>query len=140
MDNEGRERSPYHGVWVICTIMIAVPLVLFAIVYYAMRAKGSETIYACLHTSLALGFALGSLVHLSFAIVGLFRGTFSVVINRWADFFANAKISFKCAVGWHWQSIKQDGIVFWLYLIIIVATAVVAVNSTFNVLEYYQFL
>lgn len=137
MEYEGKEKSPYHGVWIVCAVMIIVPFVFFGVLYWAMSANSSETPYACLYTSLSIGFALGSLTHLSFVIVGLFRGTFAVVINRWVEFFANAKISVKGAFRWYWQSVKHDGIVFWLYFVIIVATLVVTINSGINILTYY---
>ena len=68
------------------------------------------------------GVGCGFLFQMGCVIAGLFKGTFKVVVARVKEFFSNLSVNFKFAIKYYWENIKSEGIVFWIYFLIIGST------------------
>jgi hypothetical protein len=69
----------------------------------------------------------------SFIIAGGLKNSFSIVQERWADFIENLKISFGFALKDFFTHIKNEGMVFWLYILVMIIQLVTA-SHCFKVL------
>ena len=122
MEYEGKEQKPYKGVLGSSLLLIAIPTFLFLLVFLVVKKYGNLPIDITTHFSMMIGIGCGLLFQLSCALCGLFRGTFKVVINRVKTFFSNLTINVKFAFKYYWEDIVTEGIVFWIYFIIIGST------------------
>ena len=52
-------------------------------------------------------------------IAGIFKGTIVVIIKRIKEFFETLNISFKLAIKSYFDNVKEDGLVFYIYFIIV---------------------
>ena len=68
------------------------------------------------------------------------KGTFKVVINRVKNFFSNLTINFKFAIKYYWDDIKTEGVVFWIYFLIVGTTfAFTLVGIINSYLVYFNY-
>lgn len=134
MEYQGKEKSTYYGVWQSCLLLIIVPIAMYFFFNWVFKSFGmpAEERKYC---ALAFGFLIGSLFSLSCALAGLFKGTFTVIKNRISEFFGNLSISFKFACRYYWENIKEYGVVFWIFFIIIGATIGTCVYSFIKYFE-----
>ena len=121
MEENGKNVSPYKGVFLTAFFLIVAPL------FFSFTLDifiGNDTQIEIL-TIIVFGFGMGILFDLGCIIAGLMTGTFSIVKARVADFFDDLVVSFKFAVQSYFNNIKENGIVFWIYLSIMAATVVI---------------
>lgn len=119
MEYTGKNKSPYYGVWQTCLLLIIVPIALFAGIYFIFEKYQNYSKIINCYGAMGIGFGVGSLFHISCIIAGLFKGLFSIVINRIAEFFSNLSISFKFAFKLYIEDLKTNGMVFWIYFVIV---------------------
>ena len=119
MEHQGKKQSPYHGVIQTCLLLISVPLILFLIIYLIFDKYQNLPQTTNLYGAMGIGFGVGVLFHISCVIAGLFKGLFAIVVRRFAEFFDNLSISFKFAIKLYYEDLKENGMVFWIYFIII---------------------
>ena len=120
MEENGRKVSPYKGVLLISFLLIIVPIIFYLItrlVIFKFQSSLSNDIKE--FSSLALGLGLGFVFHLACIISGLFKGTLKVIFKRIKEFFETLNISFKLAIKSYVDNIKEDGLVFWIYFVIV---------------------
>ena len=122
MEHEGKTRSPYKGVLGSSLLLIGIPILLFIFVYLVINKVSHDDAITNLHTSLMFGFGCGFLFQLTCVLSGLFKGTFKVVKDRVKTLFENLAINFKFAMSCYWEDIKSEGVVFWIYFLIIGST------------------
>ena len=137
MEYEGKEVSPYKGVIGSCILLILFPLVIYGIFYATISNLQNLGPVQTNNAALGLGFGVGFIFHISCIIAGLFKGTLKVVINRVKTFFENLSLSKKLAFRCYWDDIKSEGIVFWIYFIIIFANALVSVYGLYSFFAIY---
>lgn len=138
MEYDNSNKSPYHGMWIACMIMIAVPLALFALVTYVLNNFSPHTQAVNDSTAKAIGFGLGSVFHLTCIVCGAFRESFRVVIKRIAEFFENLTISVKFAFQDYWWNIKHYGVVFWGYFIIMAVCLSICIDGVRDFLTIWR--
>lgn len=121
--NDGVKKNPYKGIIIICILLIAVPIGLYFLFKEVIFSnQGQYSSYLNNASAICLGFGVGFIFQMSCVIGGLFRGSFSVVVKRVFNFFADLTISFKYAIRMYWDDIVENGVVFWIILPIILAT------------------
>lgn len=116
-------------------IMIVCPSVMFIIFYYLLKPsspKGMEV-----YTPLMFSFGVTTIFNISCIMNGLFKETFSIVVERLKNFFSNAPLSFKFAVETYFYELKTGGIMFWVYLFIFLGEMALFIVGLTNCLTYY---
>lgn len=119
---EHKNKSPYHGVPVVCFFMIAVPITLYFIfkgIFFNSQTMHSDQLNEA--TARTVGFGIGVLFHLSLIVCGVLHESFLAVVNRVAEFFDNWKISFKFACSCYGDQIREGGVAFWILFGVMVA-------------------
>ena len=124
MEYQGKNKSPYYGVWQSSLLLIAVPIVLFFFFKGIFDLEGKLTSEQIIHSSLFFGCGVASIFQLSCVLAGLFKGTFVVVVERLKELFGNLPISFRFAMKHYWENVKSEGIVFWIYFDILTITLI----------------
>lgn len=132
--------SPYHGVWVVALLLCAVPAVFALVIWLALSTYQPQ--YETMNgpTALCIGFGLGSVFHLSCIVVGMLRKPFRAVAFRVSEFFQNLACSPGFAFREYWEDVKQDGVAFDIYLLIILGTFGCAVANLMVALERLKLL
>lgn len=122
MEYEGKNKSPYYGVWQTALLLTAAPF-LMTLFFKAIFDKYSKmTDPQILFSAMAFGCGVAFMFQLTCIIAGLFKGTLTVVIKRLKEFFGNLSISAKFAFKYYFENIKEEGIVFWIFFVIIGST------------------
>ena len=119
MEHEGKNQRPYKGVLLSSLILIGVPALLFLIVFLVVKKYGHMAKDITLYFSMMIGIGCGLLFQVSCVLCGLLKGTFKVVVNRVKNFFSNLSVNFKFAFKYYIEDIKTDGVVFWIFFLII---------------------
>ena len=135
--NDGVKKNPYKGIIIICILLIAVPIGLYFLFKKVIFTNQGQYSYLNNASAICLGFGVGFIFQMSCVIGGLFKGSFSVVVKRVFNFFADMTISFKYAIRMYWDDIVENGVVFWIIFPIIVATLCIALYYGF---EFVAFL
>ena len=123
MDFEGKNKSPYKGVLLTSILLLTIPLVFSFFIDLFMDSKTLINRY----TIFVFGFGFGILFQLSCVIAGIMKDAFAVVKARIYSFFEDVQISVKYAFEAYLDDIKVNGIVFWIYLSIMILTVVLFV-------------
>ena len=116
-------------------ILIFVPILLYILLYFIIKPSTPPAIVV--HSTMMFSFGVTTLFNLSCIIAGLFKGTFIVVVRRIRDFFENLTISFKFAIKSYIVDLKEGGITFWIYFLIIVLDVILFAIGLVNCLDYY---
>lgn len=123
---EHKEKSPYHGVFVASFFMILVPILLYLLISGAINLlKPATPVAERVATAKMIGCGSGFLFHLTLIIVGVMKDAFRAVINRICNFFENLKFNFKLAWTCYWEEVKETGVAFWIFLVIMIVNFVV---------------
>ncbi len=138
MEYDSSNKSPYHGMWASCSVMIIFPVGLYFLFTYYINEFQDFPKAMNDATAQALGFGLGTLFHLSCAVCGAFRDSFRVVTKRLAEFFDNLTISVKFAFKGYWWNIKENGVAFWIYFVIMLVCFCICVDGLRDFLALWQ--
>ena len=123
-----------------CFTCLLLPLgtILFCfIIYLAFDKLSSGPEFANLYYGLAFGCSTSFIFMLAFAVAGGLKNSFNIVVRRWMDFFESLQISFKYAVSEFFEQLKDEGMVFWLYILIMVVQVAVACYGFSVLIEYF---
>ena len=137
MEYQGKNKSPYKGVFGTCLIMTVIPIALYFIVYLIVTKFTNQPKQLNVNFSLMIGVGCGFIFQLSCVLAGLLKGTFSVVINRVKEFFSNLTINFKFAIKYYWDDIKSEGVVFWIYFLLMGTTLTFFLIGLINSYIFY---
>lgn len=132
MEWENTEKSPYHGIVVSCIMLVVLPIivtVLFNILFQKLENFNEDFNKSAAY---AIGCGVGTLFHLICILNGLLKKPFNVVKERVSEFIEDFSISKKMAFRGWLDSVKHDGIVFWIYISIMVACFVIVIINIFN--------
>lgn len=126
----GKNKNPYKGMLVSIFFMCLPSAALFFIIY--MCAKNFYDSDYSFILAAAFGLLVGFLGHIMMCIMGLFKGEFKAVVKRIAHFFSNVKVSFKFALTFYWEDLKEDGINFWVF------SSIILTNIALCAMAWYQ--
>ena len=132
MEYQGKEKSPYYGVWQSAVILTIVPIAVTLFFYWVIGKYSNMNDQQVLYSSIAFGCGVAFLFQLMCIIAGLFKGTLKVVINRLKEFVSNLSISAKFAFTYYFENIKSEGIVFWIFFVIIGTTLFMTLFGVFS--------
>ena len=132
MEYVGKNKSPYYGVFLSSLLLIIVPILSFLLFFSIMNRYPDLNDQEVIYTSLFFGCGVAWIFQCSCVLAGLLKGTFKVVIDRLKEFFGNLSISIKFAFKYYWENIKSEGVVFWIYFIIINSTLALAIYGGVN--------
>lgn len=93
--------------------------------------------YIDFYYGFGFGCAAGFIFMLSFAVSGGMENASQIELERWVELFKDFKVSVKFALGNFFQHIKDEGIAFWLYIILMVAQVGVAYYCISNLITIY---
>lgn len=130
-----KHYSPYHGVWVTVLVLIGVPVILSLVVWSALQFAQPAYEHLNMPTALCVGFGMGFLYHMSCVITGLLREPFRATAFRISEFFQNLACSPGFAIREYWEDVKSDGIVFIIYLSIILGCLACCLINLSSALE-----
>jgi len=132
--------SPYHGVWAVVLMLSIVPIALTWVIGLVLAVYQPHM--SALNTASArfVGCGLGSIFHLACIIGGLLRDSFHTLCFRISEFFANLACSVSFAFQSYWDDMKQDGVVFDIYLLIILLTLANALYNLQVALKLLHFI
>lgn len=140
MDEMGREKSPWEGFWVICGVMIFMPLLFRFIVGSVMRGGFGLVMQELNQISArAVGLCLGTVFHLGCLVSGVFTPSFKIVTTRLKEFFETLTYAPKIAVSEYWWNLKQTGFAFWVYMAIMAGNVWIWVNDLITFVELYKY-
>ena len=91
------------------------------------------------YTIFVFGFGFGILFQLSCVIAGIMKDAFAVVKARIYSFFEDVQISVKYAFEAYLDDIKVNGIVFWIYLSIMILTVVLFVLGLKELMTFIHY-
>lgn len=140
MEQMGKEKSPYHGVLINCIFLSGVPTFFYLLVRSVIMKYQDFEYDFNNYSSMVIGFGAGFLFQISCVVAGLTKGTFSVVVRRVANLFEDLSVSFRFAIKFYISDIKENGIVFWIYFLLIgscLATTVAALVLLLTKYSYY---
>lgn len=122
-------KGPYHGVIVCCLILILGPILLTLFLKHFINIwehKPSEINHL---TAIVLGYGVGCLMDISYILLGFMNKPFQAVKIRIKELIEDLKISKKLALKGYIFNIKEEGIVFWIYLIIMIITFWITIKT-----------
>ena len=111
-------------------VLVLIGTALFSLMIYYLFDKlsnGPES--ANIYYGFGFGSSAGFLFMISFIIAGGLKNSFSIVLERWSDFIENLQISFGFAIKDYFTHIKDEGMVFWLYILVMIIQLLVASHS-----------
>ncbi len=136
--NPEKTKSPYYGVFSSSIFLIgftALMIFIFDLIFHKLAGlQGLERRYS----ALCFGSLVGDMFYISCCIAGLLKGKFKVVVNRIKEFKENLAISFKFAIKYYWENIKEEGIAFWIYFIVIFANFALTIYSFTRYFEIFN--
>ena len=138
MEHFGKEKSPYHGVVLSSIFLVIIPLFLFWLFRTLMLKYQNYPVDFTTISALTLGFGVGFIFQFSCVIAGLMKGTFQAVLKRAINFFDNISISPKLAFKCYLADLKEYGVVFWIYFILIGSTLATTVLSALYLFENFN--
>ncbi len=129
------KKSPYHGMWVILSMLIVVPI-LFCLIIWACAQKFQSHFPEQLNkvSALAIGCGAGSLFHLLCVISGCMTGGYNAMKTRLSNYRDNLQITKQYAKDMYKMDLKEYGVVFWILLTVIIANFVVFAIYAFKML------
>ncbi len=125
-----QNKTPYRG-RILVILALIVPSVICTWILYSVIMEyqskyGQELNWA---TAKVAGCGIGIVFHFSCWVGGVFSRDFAVVRNRLKELVSDLSISAKLAFTWYLEDIKINGLIYWAYIIIIVANVAVFVDA-----------
>ena len=129
MEHDSKRKSPYKGVAIVCFFLIALPIICYLVIYGAFnnfRANNPSDSENRL-TAFVFATGIGIFFHLSVAISGTFKEAKTAVKERMAEFRENLYLSLWFAIQSYLYDMKKNGIVYLIYMVIVLTNAVLCV-------------
>jgi len=116
-------RAPFRGIIPTALLLIAVPVVFIIIIKDTLALIYPGLTYVNDPSARFVGSTMGALFHLSCLISGALRPAIQSFKFRFSEFFQNLRCSVGFAFSCYWDDIRQDGMAFDLYLVIMLVNA-----------------
>lgn len=130
--NESEYQSPYKGILIGLSFVIGAPIATYFFIYTLLEWNDYHKQVEL--TARVIGSGIGVCLHLGMIIQGMLSDSWRVVKNRVCEFFANLTIGIGFAIGQYFRDLKQNGIVFILYMVPISVCFVIFIIALINVL------
>lgn len=138
MNNDERNRSPYKGFIASCLFLIIIPLILYFLVFSSIkRFDKSMSDDMKIYSSMMFGFGAGTILNISYMLIGVLKTDFQIVMKRIGNFISNLFISPKIAVICYKSELKEGGAAFWGYFIIMVIYFVLFLIGLRECVQFY---
>lgn len=124
--------------WVVVLLLLSVPAAIFAVVYAICCSKIVGRADEAYGAAVFFSGLIGVLFDAMLLITGVFSDGFAALKNRWKDFFSDLGIDLKLAVSGYIESLKSDGVVFFVYFAIVAATCVWLAYGTELCVEFVR--
>ena len=124
-----QSQKPYRGFIPTCIALIGVPLLFFLLIRLWVNAGTPFPLPQNQRFAQGVGFGLGTVFHLSCIVAGAFTEPFLLLQRRIVDFFENLTVSPSLAFRCYAQDIRDDGVTFTVYFLIMLSCFVLAVNG-----------
>lgn len=124
-----QQPRPYRGFLVTCIALIGIPLLFVLLIRLWINAGTPFPLPKNQSFAIGVGFGLGTVFHLSCIVAGAFTEPFLLLKRRIVDFFENLAVSPSLAFRCYLQDIRDDGVTFTVYFLIMLACFVLAVNG-----------
>ena len=136
MEHLGKEKKPYHGIWIPFILMLILPAGVFCLLYFVItRYQSGSTAYA-FSISLALSFLVGFLFAISCLIAGFLHDQFVALAVRIKDTHDYYGLLTKEGIKYYFgEFIHDGGPIVWIFFIITIALAVV---SAIDFVQFFQ--
>ena len=137
MEHNGKEKKPYNGMAIICIILTILPVAIFILFYNViMRWQPKQPYELNLASAQALGFGTGLMLQACFALSGAFQECKQVVKDRMSEFKDNASLSLGFAIKNYFKDMKEGGIAYLVYMVLIITTAILTIDGLITAIAY----
>ena len=122
----------------ITCLFITIDTILFSCLLYLIFDKAKELpTHVNWYYGFGFGCATGFLFMICFIIAGGMKNSTHILIERWVDFFENLRISLGFAFSSLFTHIKNEGMAFWLYILLMAAQIGVSYYCLANLAALY---
>lgn len=137
MEHNGKEKKPYNGMGIICIILTVLPVAIFILFYNViMRWQPNQPYELNLASAKALGFGVGLMLQACFALSGAFQESKQAVKDRMSEFRDNASLSLGFAIKNYLKDMKEYGIAYLVYMVLIIITAILTIDGLVTAIAY----
>ena len=137
MEHNGKEKKPYNGMGIICIILTVLPVAIFILFYNViMRWQPNQPYELNLASAKALGFGVGLMLQACFALSGAFQESKQAVKDRMSEFRDNASLSLGFAIKNYLKDMKEYGIAYLVYMVLIIVTAILTIDGLVTAIAY----
>ena len=139
MEHEGKKKKPYHGIWIPFLAILIVPTIAYIIFYNVIKLNfvAEDTIH--IHTALFFAGAVGFVFDIICVLSGFLSDLIKAFKNRISETHELFGLFTKEGFKYYWSSFFHDGgPIFWVFILISVAHAVIGVVGLITFLEWYR--
>ncbi len=129
MQDENKRQSPYRGLLIMIVMLIIPPLACYGILSAALEQFSPWGPKLDEITAQVIGAGLGVLFHLMVIVSGAITPAWYAVKYRIREFFENLIVGFGYACKSYWDDVRTDGITFTVFMIIMIANLLFALNA-----------
>ena len=137
MDYPGKKKSPYKGALLVSFLFLAVPCAATAFFYIVFRNHQSFSRELTFAGARSCGFAVGLAFHLMCVFTGVLKEGAAALKARLVEFKENLAVSLPFALKNYLFDIKNDGMTFTLYSLLILLCSGVLAQSIFQFVRLY---
>ena len=124
-----QQPRPYRGFLVTCIVLVGIPLLFFLLIRLWVNAGTPFPLPQNQRFAQGVGFGLGTVFHLSCIVAGAFTEPFLLLQRRIVDFFENLMVSPSLAFRCYAEDVRDDGVTFTVYFLIMLSCFLLAVNG-----------
>ena len=111
--------SPYRGVWVICLIMLIVPVPFIFLFKFALGTFPNSGEKELTSMGIMFGMIIGTLFDYSCILTGFLNSLVKEFFERLGILFKYLVITPKNALRLYFEELKENGGALWIYVLII---------------------
>lgn len=137
MEHNGKEKNPNNGMAVICIILTVLPVAIFILFYNViMKLQPKQPYELNLASAKVLGFGVGLMLQACFALSGAFQESKQAVKDRMSEFRDNVSLSLGFAIKNYLKDMKEYGIAYLIYMVLIIVTAILTIDGLLTAIAY----
>ena len=138
MEFQGKEKRPYHGIWIAFIAMIAFPAVIFGVLYWAVSNKTSYSHDEIFYMLLGFVGAIGVFFCVILILTGMIGDLFEAMIKRIRETHDYYGLLSKEGFSYYWYNFFHDGgPIMWLFFLVMIGYAV---TSVLGFIKYFSLL